>query len=345
MYKQIIKPILFLFNPEKVHDFFIASGRFVGSNRILKRTIKYFYLYNGPDISKTVDGIKYKTPILLSAGFDCNADLTSVLSSMSFGGEEVGSVTAKKCLGNEGIKLTRLKNTKSILVNKGLKNDGVDTISERLKKIKRADDFVIGVSIARTNSPDCNTVELGIEDYYYSLKTLNEKEVGDYYTINISCPNAYCGETFINPENLEKLLTRLDTLNVSKPIYVKMPISVEDNHFIKILDILLAHKISGVVVGNLQKDYSFINDADDRPKEYRGGLSGKPCKERSNYLIKLTRDKMGNDFTIIGVGGIFSPEDAEEKFKNGADLIQLITGMIYEGPGLIKNICRSIGEK
>jgi dihydroorotate dehydrogenase len=345
MYKKLIKPILFLTNPEKVHNFFVKTGQFLGKTQIGRSFISLFYKYNGKDISKKVDGIFYKTPVLLSAGFDYNGKLTQILSSLSFGGEEVGSVTAKKCLGNKKPRLSRLKNTKSIIVNKGLRNDGVDSIISRLKKKKRINDFVIGISIARTNSLDCDTIELGIEDYFYSLDRLNSSNICDFYTINISCPNAYCGETFTEPKYLEQLFNKLDTLKIKKPVYVKMPISVSNEIFFELIEILSKHNVNGVVIGNLQKNYDFINKLDKKPNTYRGGLSGKPCENRSNYLIKMTKEKWGNRFTIIGCGGIFSYEDAKKKFLAGADLIQLVTGMIYEGPGLIKKICLELEKE
>lgn len=342
MYKKIIKPILFLFNPEDVHEFFVWFGEISGRSVVLRTVIKFFYKYKGRDISKTVDGVKYKTPIVLAAGFDYNARLLSVLDCVSFGGEEIGSVTAKKCEGNPSPRLTRLKNSKSIIVNKGLRNDGVDTIIERVKKQKVHDDFVVGLSIARTNDKSCDTIELGIEDYFYSLKKATETDLFAYYTINISCPNAFCGETFIEPKYLEQLFQKLDTIDAKKPIYVKMPISVSNETFLDLLEVLAKHKVNGVIIGNLQKDYNFIDPKDNKPSAYVGGLSGKPCENRSNELIKMTKDKWYDRFTIIGCGGVFSYEDAKKKFQNGADLIHLISGMIYEGPGLIKDICKGI---
>lgn len=344
MYKKIIKPILFLFDPEKVHEFFVNTGEFFGRFRITRWAVGLIFNYKGKDISKTVDGIKYRTPILLSAGFDYNARLTSILASISFGGAEIGSITAKYCPGNKTPRLTRLPNSKSIIVNKGLKNEGVDKIISRLQKIKqnKIENFVVGVSIARTNTPECNTIELGVEDYYESFEKLNTAEVGDYYTINISCPNAFCGETFTDPLNLNKLFNKLDTVKVEKPVYVKMPISVTDEIFSEILDVLSNHKVDGVIIGNLQKNYDHINDLDHKPEKYSGGLSGKPCESRSNELIKITKEKRGDRFTIIGCGGIFSYIDYKKKIDAGADLVHLITGMIFEGPGLIKKICKGI---
>lgn len=333
---------MFKFNPTIVHNFFVSFGKKIGdwsSGRFLTNLI---YGYRGIDISKMVDGIYYKTPILLSAGFDYNGNLTQILPSLSFGGAEIGSVTARPCIGNPEPSLKRLPFSKSIIVNKGLKNDGVDAVIDRLKKVKRIKKFVVGISIARTNDSCATTVENGIADYVYSLKKIVENDIGDYYTINISCPNSFGGETFADVVLLEKLFSEIDKVKRKKPLYVKMPISVTNNIFLQLMDVLKRHSVQGVIIGNLQKDYKKIDNRDVAPQFYSGGLSGKPCEERSNELIRLAKNNFKNHFTIIGCGGIFSYDDAKNKFDAGADLIQLITGMIYEGPGLVKKICKGI---
>jgi dihydroorotate dehydrogenase len=353
LYKHLLKPVLFRFDPEDVHDFFTSTGEFIGDHALTRGVAGAIYDYHGKDISKVVDGIRYRTPFLLSAGFDYNGHLSRVLPQIGLGGEEIGSVTAKPCEGNPKPRLTRLPKSKSILVNKGLRNDGVDAIIERLKRTRAPKtsqdglfqpEFVLGISIARTNSPECSTVEAGIEDYAYSLRRLNEEDIGDYYTINISCPNAFGGETFAKPELLEKLLSRLGRIICPKPIYVKMPINIPWTQFDSLLKIIDAHGLSGVVIGNLNKDYDSLEVRSEAPQVYRGGLSGKPCTHPSTDLIAKTRELYGTRFTIIGVGGVMSPETAMEKFEAGADLVQLITGLIFEGPGLVKKLCRAYGE-
>lgn len=299
------------------------------------------YGYKGRDISKVVDGVKYKTPIILSAGFDYNANLIDILSRISFGGVEVGSLTARPCSGNATPRMKRLPNSRSIMVNKGLRNDGVDVVLDRIRN-RKTNDLVVGISIARTNDQNTATTESGIADYVYSFKKVIDSNLGDYYTINISCPNAFGGEAFTTPELLEKLFVELDKIQRYKPIYVKMPISVKDEVFFSLLEVLDRHKVNGVIIGNLQKDYTKINKKDGVFDKYRGGLSGKPCEDRSNELILKTKQKYKNRFTLIGCGGVFSYEDFKKKNEAGAQLVHLITGMIFEGPVLIKNICEGI---
>lgn len=343
-YKKLLKPIFFLFDPEDVHDFMTFFGNLLGRMSLTRKITDLIYGYHGKDISKTIDGIWYRTPFLLSAGFDYNGHLSRILPHIGLGGEEIGSVTASLCEGNPKPRLTRLKKSRSILVNKGLRNDGVDEVIKRLKKTPKTD-FVTGISIAKTNCADTVDIKSAIDDYLYSFRRLNDENIGDYYTINISCPNAYGGEAFITADLLEQLLTALKTVKCKKPIYVKMPINIPWLQFESLLKVIDRHQLQGVIIGNLNKDYSYLDYREEAPKEYRGGLSGKVCRQLSTELIKKTKQIYGNRFTIIGVGGVMSVESAKEKFEAGADLIQLITGIIYEGPGLIRKLCNGYARQ
>lgn len=346
LYTHALKPILFKMSPDTVHDLFITAGEAAGRLAPTRALFSALYNYSGPDISKTVDGVTYRTPILLSAGFDANGRLTRILPSLGFGGEEVGSVTADYCEGNPLPRMTRLVRNRSLVVYKGLRNNGVDALIKKLKVTPREKDFVIGISIARTNSMSASTdVEAGIKDYETSFRKLNEAGLGDYYTINISCPNAFTGEAFTDPAHLAKLLPRLAAVACDKPVYIKMPISFTWEEFSELLAVANQHPfIRGVVIGNLNKHYSELKHPEDAPKEFRGGLSGEPTQKRSTEYIKKTRAAYGARFTIIGCGGVFTPEDAVAKLDAGADLLQLITGMIFEGPGLISRICERIAR-
>lgn len=340
LYRYALKPILFTLSPDFVHDVFITTGEIAGRFAFSRALFNLFYGYQGPDISKTVDGLIYHTPVLLSAGFDADGRLTRILPSLAFGGEEIGSVTAEPCAGNPLPRMTRLIRNKSIVVYKGLRNHGVDALIAKLRRTRRERGFVLGISIARTNIQSASTdVEAGIRDYVESFKKLNESGIGDYYTINISCPNSFTGETFVQPELLAQLLPRLREVPCEKPVYLKMPINVSWEQFEKMLDIADKNNIQGVIIGNLNKNYGDLAYPEDAPKEFRGGLSGSPTFALSNDLIRKTRQMYGTRFTIIGTGGIFTPEQALEKFAAGADLVQLVSGMVFEGPGLMRKIC------
>ncbi|MFA5942161.1 MAG: hypothetical protein WC798_00600 [Candidatus Paceibacterota bacterium] len=369
LYRYVLKPILFQFSPDTVHDFFALVGEAAGRFAPLRWVIGVFYNYKictpsketppsvrshlavrshlvcGPDISSTVDGIRYRTPILLAAGFDPDGRLMRILPALSFGGEEIGSITAHPCEGNPPPRFIRLVRNSSIVVYKGLRNAGVDALIKKLVCTPRAKDFILGISIARTNEQAASVdAEAGIRDYVESFKKLNAAGVGDYYTLNISCPNSYSGEAFTDPALLARLLSRIREVPCTKPLYIKMPINISWELFSELADIADVHGVQGLIIGNLNKEYSELTHPEDAPKEFRGGLSGAPTRARSNELIKKTREKYGTRFTIIGVGGILTPDDAMEKFAAGADLIQLISGMIFTGPGLIKAICERIGE-
>ncbi|OGG41186.1 hypothetical protein A2118_00310 [Candidatus Kaiserbacteria bacterium GWA2_50_9] len=346
LYRRVLKPLLFTQDPDVVHEVFVIIGEFAGRFWITRKLFAFIYDYRGPDISKTVDGITYRTPVLLSAGFDSNGQLTRILPSLAFGGEEIGSTTAHPCEGNPKPRLTRLIRNKSLVVYKGLRNKGVDALISHLTRTPRVPGYVIGISIARTNEQAASTdVEAGIRDYVDSFQKLNAAGVGDYYTINISCPNSYTGETFIEPALLAQLLPRLREVPCKKPVYLKMPINIPWEQFAALLDIADTNNIQGVIIGNLNKDYSHLKHPEDAPKEFRGGLSGAPTFKLSNELIKKTREKYGKRFTIIGTGGIFTPEQAMQKFAAGADLIQLVSGMVFEGPGLMRNICERYADR
>lgn len=344
LYRHLLKPILFRFDPEDVHDAFTWFGEQAGRFALTRWLVSVVYGYRGPNISRTVDGLTYRTPLILSAGFDYNARLTRILPAIGFGGVEVGSVTARPCAGNPKPRLTRLPQSQSILVNKGLRNEGVDAIIARLVRTPRVPGFVIGVSIARTNDAASATVAAGVADYLYSYKRLNETNTGDYYTINISCPNAFGGEAFATPELLDQLLTALRAVPSAKPLYLKMPISVPWETIDQLIAVGLNHNINGIIIGNLQKDYQTLAVRTEAPAAYCGGLSGAPTRARSNEYITLAHQKYGDRLTIIGCGGIFSPQDARAKMQAGATLLQLITGVIFHGPGILKKIARDFAH-
>jgi dihydroorotate dehydrogenase len=338
LYQRGLKPMLFRFDPEVVHDTFVKMGEMVGRYRISRTLIGLVYDVRGKASARVVDGIRYRTPVLLAAGFDYNGRLTRILPRVGFAGEEIGSVTARPTEGNPRPRLTRLVRSHSLVVNKGLRNDGVEALIQLLKRTPRHPDFVLGISIARTNDAASAKEAAGIEDYFTTLRRLVEEEVGDFYTINISCPNVHGGESFTDAARLEPLLARLATVQHDRPMYVKMPINLSWEAFAELLEIVDRYGLHGVVIGNLNKQYEELDDQTEAPATYRGGLSGRPCSRRSTDLIRRTREMYGTRFTIMGCGGILSVEDAMEKLEAGADLLQLVSGMIFEGPHLIKAI-------
>jgi len=341
LYRRILKPVLFRFDPEAVHDAFVSLGDALGRTGVGRGLLSALYGYRGPDASVTVDGLHYSTPVVLAAGFDYNGRLLRALPEMGFGGVEVGSVTALPTHGNDPPRLQRMVRSRAIVVNKGLRNEGVEAVTRRLAATPTPPGFVVGVSIARSNREEAASEEGGIEDYARSLEHLVREDVGDFYTINISCPNVHGGESFAEPERLRRLLRRLSQVEHSRPVYAKMPINPSWEEFQRLGDVVEEAGLQGLVIGNLNKDYGSAVHPEEAPDSYQGGLSGLPCREPSSELVARSREHWGDRFTLIGCGGILSANDALEKFRAGADLVHLISGMIFTGPHLMGEIAEA----
>lgn len=337
IYRRLVKPVFFRFDPEFVHDKIIITGRILGTNSISRKLTRILFHYQSPNLELTLAGIKFQNPVGLSAGFDKDAQLIKILPEVGFGFMELGSVTLNSYVGNPKPRLVRLPKSKGLIVYYGLKNEGVRKFAARVLSSGK-NKSVIGISVAKTNSAETASVEGGVQDYYQCLKYLAQQKVGDYYTINISCPNTFGGEPFTTPDRLDKLLSKLSSLQISKPVFVKLPINLSLDEFDRLLKVCINYKITGVVIGNLTKvrDPKLIKDT--IPENIKGGISGKPTEALSNQLISYTYRNYRDKLLIIGVGGIFSAEDAYKKIKLGASLVQLITGMIFQGPQLIGEI-------
>lgn len=358
IYKHIAKPLLFRCSPDSVHNALIRTGSIISKLPLVKPIFRAVFRYDNKLLAQTICGLRFENPVGLSAGFDKNFELLALLPQVGFGFVEGGSLTAKESAGNKRPHYHRLKQSKSILVNAGLNNHGVDAIIDRIKAYKTID-YPLNVSVAKTNAQSTATEQEGINDYVASLKKLKKAGVGNLITINISCPNAFGGEPYTTPERLEKLLSYIDAVELAIPIFVKMPIDKSWPEFKKLLDVVLKHSVAGVTIGNLAKDRANPYIQDPLPDTLKGNMSGKPTWELSNNLISKTYGYCGQKLVIIGVGGIFSAADAYEKIKRGATLVELITGMIFEGPQLIgainyglvqllqadgySNICEAIG--
>ncbi len=275
----------------------------------------------------------------LAAGFDKDANLMRIIPAVGFGFEEVGSVTALPCKGNPKPRIWRLPKHGSLVVNYGLKNCGCKAIVRKLRG--KRNEIPIGINIARTNCRDVSSEEEGIGDYFESLKTL--EPYASYVTINISCPNAFGGQFFTDPILLEKLLAKLMTIGTDKPIYIKLSPDLLLEQVDVIISVCEKYSIGGFIISNLLKNRegSGIHQG-GFAKVGQGGLSGKPVERNSNQMISHVYQRTGGKYTIIGCGGIFSAKDAYEKIRCGASLVQLITGMIFEGPLLIGRINRGL---
>ncbi len=335
LYKNFLKKVLFLFDAENVHDFAVFIGEFLGKSAVGRSLAKNLFYYDNPMLAQTICGVHFKNPLGLAAGFDKDGKLANILPEVGFGFEEIGSVTGSPCKGNAGQRLWRLKKSKSLLVNYGLKNDGAEKIASRLKR--NLFRFPLGISIAKTNNKETVSEETGIADYKKALEIFGGSGIGDYFAVNISCPNAFGGEPFTDPSKLDRLLSALADIKHGKPVFIKMPAEISFDLLDKIIEISEKRGISGFICSNLAKDRNNKKILDADLPQY-GGMSGKVAEDLSNRQIGYIYKKTGGKFVIIGCGGIFSAEDAYKKVLLGASMLELITGMIYEGPQLIGEI-------
>lgn len=339
-YQKIMKPFLFLLDPEFIHKIMVSRGKFLATTPLIK-FVGSKLIYKDKSLKQRIDGINFENPIGLAAGFDYNADLTQALYYLDFGFQSVGTITKSAYAGNPYPRLGRLPKSQSLMVNKGFRNKGASAISEKLKDLKFM--IPVGVSVGLTNSKEIKDLDTAVADIISSFKIFEKASVrNSYYELNISCPNLVNtgGLSFYPPKNLEKLLAAVDKLRLKKPVFIKMPIEKTNREVALMLVVLAKHKsIKGVIFGNLQKNRKDPSLVQSEVRKFKVGyFSGKPTEQRSNELIKLAYKKHKGRFTIIGCGGVFNGKNAYKKIKLGASLIQLITGMIYQGPQVISQI-------
>lgn len=336
LYRHALKPILFQFDPEFVHDRFTAIGQLLGGSTPLRAATRALSTYEHPMLHTTVAGMHFANPIGLAAGFDKNAHLTDILPAVGFGFAELGSITGKPCPGNPRPRLWRLPQSEALVVYYGLKNDGADAVAARLRG--RSFAFPVGISAAKTNDRETCDTDTAVADYTHVVRTF--ADIGDYFTINISCPNTYGGEPFTDPARLDALLTSVDAV-AQKPVFLKLAVDLSPAQVDAILTACESHRIAGLVCSNLTKNRANHRIKDAHVPE-KGGISGRAVQqladEQLRYIAKHTQQK----YVLIGVGGVFTAEDAYRKIRLGASLVQLITGMIFRGPQAIGQINRGL---
>ena len=340
MYKLFLKPLLFKLDPEKAHyltfdllKFFLgnAFGRFMANSIFGFRHLK---------LKKQLFGLTFENPVGLAAGLDKDAKAFNELSSLGFGFIEIGTLTPKPQSGNEKPRLFRLPNDNALINRMGFNNEGVDAAAIRLKYKKTS--CIIGGNIGKNKvTPN----EEAINDYEYCFNALFD--VVDYFVVNVSSPNTPNLRELQDKEPLTQLLKHLQKINNEKPkrkpLLLKIAPDLTNSQLDDIIDIVASTKIDGIVATNTTIAREPLTYTKTEIEAIgMGGLSGKPLTKRSTEVIAYLKTKSNNAFPVIGVGGIHSPEDAIEKIKAGADLIQLYTGFVYEGPALIKKINKEL---
>nr|WP_315143026.1 quinone-dependent dihydroorotate dehydrogenase [uncultured Flavobacterium sp.] len=335
MYKLLIRPILFCFDPEKVHYFTFSLIRIVSKIPGFTVIFRSLYVVNDKRLETDVFGLKFKNPVGLAAGFDKDATLYKELSNLGFGFIEIGTLTPKGQEGNPKKRLFRLKADQAIINRMGFNNGGV---LEAVERLKSNTNVLIGGNIGKNKlTPN----EEATSDYEICFDALYDYV--DYFVVNVSSPNTPNLRALQDKEPLTQLLQTLQNKNIAKvnpkPILLKIAPDLTDEQLLDIIDIMAETKIAGLIATNTTLSREGLLS---ETKGEAGGLSGKPLKNRSTEVIRFLSEKSNRAFPIIGVGGIHSAEDAIEKLEAGASLIQLYTGFIYEGPALVKAINKAI---
>ena len=346
---RVIRPVIFLMDPEDAHYSMKRIGIVLGSNPITKVFTSLLYDYGHKSLKTNVDGVEYRNPIGLSAGFDKDGELTKIYPNLGFGLAELGSITGEICPGNPGKRLFRMIKSKAIVVWYGLNNMGAEKLSKNLAN-QNFGRLRVGINAALTNQTSNFNLQAAVKDYCKTMTLF--KDIGDYYTINISCPNTQEGEPFVHRENLDALLKMVNEKIrpiTKKPIYVKLAADMSISEIDTIVDACTDHKMDGFVCTNLAKPEF---NSEHRPEEYpttkgllpkgKGAMSGLPLQRISTNVIRHVYRKTKGKMTIIGVGGIFNAKDAYEKITSGANLCHMITTMIFDGPQSISEINRGL---
>ena len=336
---QLIKPILFQFDPENIHHFVIGGLR--AATRIwgVKALMKNSFQLNDRRLEREVFGLKFKNPVGLAAGFDKNASLVEELAEFGFGFIEIGTVTPLPQPGNDKPRMFRLPADQALINRMGFNNQGVDVVADRLSRLDRKG-LIIGGNIGKNKlTPN----EDAISDYIKCFDRLFD--VVDYFVVNVSSPNTPGLRELQEKEPLKNILNALQQRNrkndISRPILLKIAPDLSNSELDDIVEIVCETKIAGVIATNTTISREGLS-ANESLSSETGGLSGKPLAQRSTEVIRYLSDCSNKSFVIIGVGGIHSPEDAIEKIEAGASLVQIYTGFIYEGPGLVKRILKSL---
>lgn len=336
---QIIKPLLFKFDPENIHHF--VTGGLRVANRIwgVKPLLKSSFHLNDKRLEREVAGLKFKNPLGLAAGFDKNADFISDLAEFGFGFIEIGTVTPLPQPGNEKPRMFRLPEDDALINRMGFNNQGVDVVAHRLSKLDR-NGLIIGGNIGKNKiTPN----EDALSDYIKCFDKLFD--VVDYFVVNVSSPNTPGLRELQEKEPLMSILNSLQQRNlkndISRPIFLKIAPDLTDSQLDDIIEIVKETMIAGVIATNTTISREGLASPESLYKE-SGGLSGKPLAQRSTEVIRYLSEKSNKAFAIIGVGGIHSAEAATEKIHAGATLVQIYTGFIYEGPGLVKRILKGL---
>jgi dihydroorotate dehydrogenase len=341
IYQKLIKPILFQKDAEEAHELAIKLASKTSKSPLLQKLTSAIFKNSDSGLERELFGLSFPNPIGLAAGFDKNGTTPMAMQALGFGFVEVGSVTAKASKGNPKPRAFRIPEDHSVINRMGLNNEGADAITERLSGLNL--NIPLGVNIAKTNDASIHG-DAALQDYLYSYE--KAQPVADYITINISCPNTGEGKTFEDPQALHDLLATLKPDKEGrKPSLIKFTVDIDRSALEKLIRICEDFEIGGYVATNTSSVREGLKTPVPTLKEIgNGGLSGRAIRERSTQVVRWIREIAGDNKPIIGIGGIDSLKAAMEKIEAGADLLQIYTGLIYEGPGLVSSIKKGLSE-
>jgi dihydroorotate dehydrogenase len=340
VYKQIIRPLLFLVDPEKIHYRVFNWLKMMGKIPGMMAVVRWIFDYRHPSLQRQILGLNFENPVGLAAGFDKDAKLIDELSAFGFAFIEIGTLTPKAQPGNDKPRMFRLPDDQALINRMGFNNGGVNDSIARLKQ--RHSKVIVGGNIGKNKiTPNENA----LDDYAYCVKVLHPYV--DYFVVNVSSPNTPGLRELQEKEPLRKLLRDVIVLSKAsvpyKPVLLKIAPDLTATQLDDIVEILQGTGTDGIIATNT----TISREGLKTPKATldaigNGGLSGAPLRRRSTEVIRYLRARLGKQYPIISVGGIMSAEDALEKLDAGADLVQVYTGFIYEGPALVKAINKAI---
>ena len=344
MLYPIIRNSLFLLPPEAAHKLSMKGLHIAAALPFGAKVLASNFQYKGIDLSKNLFGLQFPNPVGLGAGFDKNAEHLDVLELLGFGFVEIGTVTPKAQAGNPAPRLFRLPSQKALINRMGFNNDGVTTIAKRLQKRKEKTNssLIVGGNIGKNKVTENSDAW---KDYCINFKGL--EEVVDYFVVNVSSPNTPGLRELQEKESLRKIFSELQNLNKNnKPILLKIAPDLETSALDDIISLTQEVKIEGLVSSNTTLDRSLLNasNLEKATAIGAGGLSGQPLLEKSNQVLQYLHKGIGDRLPIIASGGIFTGKDAQSKIEAGASLVQIWTGFIYEGPSMVKNICKHLSN-
>lgn len=343
LYRVFLRPLLFQMSAERAHHFTFRLLRWAAGLPGIGAWLTRTYTVTDPRLEREVFGIKFPNPVGLAAGFDKDAKGVDALSTLGFGFIEIGTVTPKGQAGNPQPRLFRLKPDGALINRMGFNNDGMDAAVKRLRARKST--VIVGGNIGKNKvTPN----EEAVRDYELCFESLFP--VVDYFVVNVSSPNTPNLRALQDREPLTQLLNRVQQRNQAKkhpkPLLLKIAPDLTDGQLDDIVDIVRDTKLDGIIATNTTISREGLKTGKSTLEAIgAGGLSGAPVKDRATEVIRYLHQKSGGSFPIIGVGGIQKPEDAWEKLQAGATLVQVYSGFVYEGPGMVRSINRFLRNK